>query len=193
MPPGDSGDAAASDAKLMKRIGAGDVDAFQNVMRTNGPWLVRLAYGVVGRQDEAEDIAQESLLSLWQTAEDWKPKATIGAFLRTVATRKAIDVLRRRKRDVDEFPLDELLDPGADPEEELERHQDVEMVRRMLGTLPERQRAAIALSHFEGLSLQEAASSMNLDLEAYASLLARARRTLRRHIEQDTGDQRNGD
>ena len=112
----------------MRRIGAGDTQAFRQIMTEHSPRLIRLAYGMTGRIDEAEDIAQEALLILWRHAPDWQPKATIAAYLRTVVTRKAIDTLRQSKRRADGFDLDALVDPAQGPEAEVERSQDVALL-----------------------------------------------------------------
>ncbi|MEX3008637.1 RNA polymerase sigma factor [Hoeflea sp. TYP-13] len=176
----------------MRRIGTGDTGAFRQIMTEHGPRLIRLAYGVTGRLDEAEDIAQEALLTLWRTAPDWQAKATIAAYLRTVATRKAIDVLRQRKFQVDDYQLDELHDPGQGPLVDLERSQDMTQLLEQLAQMPERQRAALVLAHFENRSHREAAEIMEIDVEAYSSLLARARRALRRKIEQSQQEEGGG-
>jgi len=182
--PSDPSASVRRDSALMSRIGAGDVAAFQEVMAGNGRRLLRLAYGIVGRLDEAEDIVQEAMLGLWQAAPEWQARATAAAYLRTLVTRKAIDVLRRRKKQAGEAVWDTLRDPGKSPEEQLAASQDRDLVQYHLGLLPERQRAALALSHFEQLSHQEAAEVLDMKVEAFASLLARARRSLRHSVEQ---------
>lgn len=168
----------------MRRIKNGETEAFRQVLAEQTKPLIKLAYGVTGQLEEAEDIAQESLLTLWRIAPKWEARATISTYLRTVVTRKAIDVIRRRKAQADDQTWEGLSDTGQNPEEELESRQTSAMVRTYLAELPDRQRAAIVLTHFENKSHQDAANAMELSVDAFSSLLARARRALRQKIEQ---------
>ncbi len=168
----------------MRRIRDGDTDAFRRVLAEQTKPLIKLAYGMTGQLEEAEDIAQDSLLTLWQTAPKWEERATIAAYLRTIVTRKAIDAIRKRKIRADDGPWEDLYDRSRTPEEELESRQIETMVRNHLAELSDRQRAAIVLTHFENRSHKEAADIMDMNLEAFSSLLARARRTLRNKIEE---------
>ncbi len=96
-------------------------------------------------------------------------------------------MLRHSKHRVDDFKMDDLQDPGQGPHEELERNQDAALLLEHLAGLPERQRAALVLAHFENRSHREAAEILEIDIEAFSSLLARARRSLRQRIEQSQG------
>lgn len=182
MSPPASDGSVRKDGELMRRVAAGDTGAFQQIMTEHSPRLIRLTYGIIGRIDEAEDIAQDTLLSLWQGATDWRPKATIAAYLRTVATRKAIDVIRQTNRRVDDCRMEELEDPGRGPQATVETEDDVARLRHHLAELPERQRTALVLTHFEDCSHRDAAAIMELDVEAFSSLLARARRSLKQRM-----------
>lgn len=181
---GSESGSAHRDAALMRRIRDGDTEAFRRVLAEQTKPLIKLAYGMTGQLDEAEDIAQESLLSLWQTAAKWEERATIAAYLRTIVTRKAIDAIRKRKAQADDREWEDLYDQGRTPEQELESRQTETMVRTHLAGLSERQRAAIVLTHFENRSHKDAAEIMDMTLEAFSSLLARARRSLRHKIEE---------
>ncbi|MDA4844121.1 RNA polymerase sigma factor [Hoeflea poritis] len=183
MSPFQSDGSVRKDGELMRRIAAGDTGALRQIMDVQAPRLTRLALGIVGRLDEAEDVAQETLLALWNAAPQWQEKSTVGAFLRTVATRKSIDLLRKRQSQVEDFEFDRLLDPGQGPEAELEKREDLARLAEMMAALPENQRTALVLAHFEGLSHAEAAETMELGVDAYSSLLARARRALRQKFE----------
>ncbi len=184
MSPPVSDGSVRTDGELMRHVGAGDTGAFQQIMTEHSPKLIRLAYGITGRIDEAEDIAQDTFLSLWRGAADWQPKATIAAYLRTVATRKAIDFLRHTNRQVDGFRMEELEDPGQGPQAAVEVENDVALLRHHLAELPERQRTALVLAHFEDCSHRDAAAVMELDVEAFSSLLARARRSLKQKMQE---------
>lgn len=184
MSPSQSDGSVRKDGELMRRIAAGDTGALRQIMDTHTHRLTRLALGIVGRIDEAEDVAQDTLLALWNAAPQWQEKSTIGAYLRTVATRKSIDLLRKRQSQVDDFEFDRLLDPGQGPEAELEKREELARLAGMMAALPENQRTALVLAHFEELSHADAADAMEMGVDAFSSLLARARRSLRQKFEE---------
>jgi len=175
------GDAIARDQARLARIAAGDEAAFAALVAEQTPRLLRFASSILGTgQAEAEELVQEALIRLWQQAEAWQPDGRISTWLHRVTYRLAIDVLRRRRPTVGIEAVEETLeDAGPEPEARLIRVEDVRALRAAVESLPERQRTAIALCHFQGLSQAEAAAVLEVSEAAYESLLARARRRLR--------------
>ncbi len=175
---GESG-SGETDAALMARVAAGDAEACRAVVERHLGPVAALARRMLGNQAEAEDIAQESMLRLWQMAPRWRPDAPIGAWLYRVAHNLAIDYLRRRKPSVDVETMVDLADPAPNPAEHLSQRQRKEAVERAIAALPERQRTAITLVHTLEMGNIEAAETMGLSVDAVESLLARGRRALR--------------
>jgi RNA polymerase sigma-70 factor (ECF subfamily) len=178
--PGD-GDGIARDQARLARVAAGDEAAFAGIVADETPRLLRFVGSILGSgQAEAEEIVQEAMIRLWQQAAAWQPDGRISTWLHRVTYRLAIDVLRRRRPTVGiETVEDTLEDEGPEPVAVLIRIEDVKALRAAVDSLPERQRTAIALCHFQGLSQAEAAAVMEVSEAAYESLLARARRRLR--------------
>ena len=173
--------AIAADAALMGRVVAGDTAAHRAVMDRHLPGLVAFAWRLAGDWATAEDVAQDAMLKLWRQAPRWKPKAQIGTWLRRVAYNRCIDLHRRARPGEDIAGLD-LEDPAAGPERNLLAQEVSAIVRRALAALPDRQRAAIAMVHFDGMSNGETAAALEVSVEAVESLLARGRRTLRERL-----------
>jgi RNA polymerase sigma-70 factor (ECF subfamily) len=167
------------DEVLMATVAAGDEAAFSGLAKAESPRLLRFARSLLAPA-EAEEVVQEALLRLWQQAESWQPKGRVSTWLHHVAYRLCIDRLRRRRPvvDVDEV-VDDLEDPAPAPDQRLIRVAEADAVRAAIAELPERQRVAILLCHFQELSQAEAAGVMGIGEEAYESLLARGRRRLR--------------
>jgi RNA polymerase sigma-70 factor (ECF subfamily) len=178
--PGD-GDGIARDQARLARVAAGDEAAFAGIVADETPRLLRFVGSMLGSgQAETEEIVQEAMIRLWQQAETWQPDGRISTWLHRVTYRLAIDVLRRRRPTVGiETVEDTLEDDGPEPVAVLIRVEDVKALRAAVDSLPERQRTAIALCHFQGLSQAEAAAVMEVSEAAYESLLSRARRRLR--------------
>lgn len=173
--------AIAADAALMGRVAAGDPAAARAVVDRHLPGLVAFAWRMVGDGSAAEDVAQDAMLKLWRQAPRWKPKAQIGTWLRRVAYNRCID-LHRRARPGDDIAGLALEDPAPGPARTLLAAEISAIVRAAMADLPERQRAAIAMVHFDGMNNGETAAALEVSVEAVESLLARGRRGLRQRL-----------
>jgi RNA polymerase sigma-70 factor (ECF subfamily) len=169
----------AHELSLMRRVKDQDVAAYRELVEAHLPRVARFAERFLGNKAEAEDVAQETFLKLWTAASTFTPQqARPSTWLFRIAHNLCID--RWRKRRV-ETALPETS--GSDrPSGLFARKQTSEAVARALGELPERQRAAITLVHYEGMAAAEAAGVLEISVEALESLLSRARRTLRERL-----------
>ncbi|ONG58277.1 hypothetical protein BKE38_03220 [Pseudoroseomonas deserti] len=174
--------AAATDEALIAWSAGGDRPAFNALAARHLPRLHALAQRITGSAAEAEEIAQEALLRAWQQAARFDPgRARFGTWLYRIAANLAIDAARRRPAAamlaVHDL-ADSLADPGLTPEDSLALRQQDAALQAALAALPERQRAALALAHDQGLSGAEAAAILDTSERAVEGLLHRARRFL---------------
>ena len=126
---------------------------------------------------DAEDVTQEAMLRLWRIAPAWEDRAAVGTWLYRVASNLCIDRMRKR-RPISGEPLPEVPDEAPGVLRRLEARDRAAALDAALAALPERQRAAIVLRHFEDRSNPEIAAVLDLSVEAVESLLARGRRAL---------------
>ncbi|MBI1261438.1 MAG: RNA polymerase sigma factor [Rhizobiales bacterium] len=168
-----------SDDELVAAVAQGDERACRMLMDRHLTRVVALARRMLGNHADAEEVAQEVFLRVWTHAERWEPgRAQFSTWLHRVATNLCLDRLRRKgTTDIDSIPEPESEEPG--PGELLEQRELADRVEEALQRLPARQRAAITLSHFQGLTNIEAAEILEVTVEAVESLLGRARRQLR--------------
>lgn len=169
-----------TDSALLARYARGDAAAAQVLTVRLVPRVMAQAYKMLGDRAEAEDVAQEALVRLWRIAPDWREgEAQVSTWLYRVVANLCTDRLRKRKRAA--VPLDDVADP-ADPGPSVEtRMQDAarrDALRAALATLPERQRLAVMLRHFEGATNPEIAERLGVSIEAVESLTARGKRAL---------------
>ena len=170
-----------ADHELMIRVAAGDAAAFRVLVERHSAMVHSLAWRMLGPAD-AEDVVQESFTRLWVNAKGWAPSGGgLGGWLRRVATNLCLDRLRRPR-----MVGDALLAGQAD--EAPPAHEGFDAARREAAVaaavriLPDRQRAAIVLTYYEGLANAEAAAILGLGVKAVESLLVRARRGLVRIV-----------
>ncbi len=167
------------DELLLERIGRGDMAAVSVLVSRKLPRLLSLARRMLGDANEAEDVAQETLVRTWKQAKVWVPgKARIDTWMHRVALNLCYDRLRRRREQVSTDDI-ELTDPAISAPAKIEAAQTAVRVQNAISALPERQREAIVLTYYQELSNSEAAALMKVSVEALESLLARARRSLR--------------
>ena len=169
-----------SDDALMQRLKGGDGAAFGELLGRHAGAVAGYSYRMLGNAAEADDIAQESFLRLWRGREKWEPRAQVRTWLLRVAHNLCIDRFRRREVVTSEFP--EVADRRPSPAGELQRKQVGRIVVEALAARPERQRSAIGLVYYEGLSNIEAAEVLGVSIDALESLLSRGRRSLRQDL-----------
>jgi RNA polymerase sigma-70 factor (ECF subfamily) len=170
------------DEDLLSRIGAGDSAAAAGLVRRHLSRILSMARRMLGDASEAEDVSQDVFLKVWRHAPGWRPGyARFETWLYRVAFNLCLDRLRRRKRMVGEAPPD-LVDPAASASRPLDEAQRRGRVQEALLRLPERQRAALILCYYEECSNTDAASVLGVSVEALESLLARARRAMKREL-----------
>jgi len=167
------------DEDLVRRVGEGDPAAIQAMVARKLPRMLSLAQRMLGDAAEAEDVAQEAMLRAWRQAPRWTPgQARFDTWLHRVGLNLCYDRLRRR-REIATDAIPDSIDDGPAPDRGLLAAETGARVEQALTRLPERQREAIVLCHYQELGNIEAAALMEISVEALESLLSRGRRALR--------------
>jgi RNA polymerase sigma-70 factor (ECF subfamily) len=175
----------ADEAILVAEAGGGDGRAFRVLMDRHLGSIVSVARRMLRDDAEAEDAAQEAFLRLWRSGATLEiGPAGIRPWLRRVVSNLCLDRVRGQSRVklVDELP--EVPEP-AKQLVALESQDVQRRVEAALQKLPDRQRMALTLFHFEGLSQIEVGQAMAISDEAVESLLSRARRQLKADLRTD--------
>lgn len=170
---------AHDDAALLRRFAAGEHEAARVLTARHLPRVLALATRMLRDPSEAEDVAQEAMLRVWRIAEEWRPgSARFSTWLHRVTLNLCYDRLRKKRgASLDEAPEPE--DPTPSVQARLEHEERGAALQEAMAELPERQRAAIVLRHFDECSNPEIAEALEISVEAVESLLARGRRALR--------------
>ncbi|MBR7620851.1 RNA polymerase sigma factor [Phenylobacterium sp. 20VBR1] len=170
---------ADPDEELLTRVARGDPAAVRALAARKLPRLLALAGRMLGEVSEAQDVAQEAMIRAWRQAPVWTPGAArFDTWLHRVTLNLCYDRLRRRREIPTETPP-EWPDEGPAPDRGLEAADVGRRVAAAMAALPDRQREAVALCHYQEMTNIEAAAIMGISVDALESLLSRGRRALR--------------
>jgi RNA polymerase sigma-70 factor (ECF subfamily) len=174
--------AQQDDAELALLAAKGDEAAYAELVRRHLPRVLAVTRRMLGSDALAEEAAQEAMLRIWTHAGSYAPeKAKLTTWLTKIAVNICLDRLRKRQEEAWPENFDVALPPDQD--RQLMQDQVAAKVNAALQQLPERQRLALVLCHYEDMSMTEAASVMETTQEAIESLLSRGRRSLKRMLE----------
>jgi len=185
------------DVKLMLRVKNGDDEAFTQLVKAYQDRLVGIFHHLLNDQEAAEDLAQDVFLRVYRARNGYKPMAKFSTWLFRIANNLASNT-RRSKGRRKEVPLN-VRDSGPIgprpqeklvaeksallPTRQLDRRELQANVRSAMETLNERQRMAVLLHKFEGMSYADIGATMEMSPAAVKSLLSRARENLRTKLE----------
>jgi RNA polymerase sigma-70 factor (ECF subfamily) len=185
------------DVRLMLQVRDDNAAAFDELMLRYQNRLVTVLDHLVGRRDQAEDLAQEVFLRVYRARKRYVAGAKFSTWLYTIANHVAANALRSRSRRPEvnltgkatESGGSNVLDKlavaasGAMPARQMDKAELRDVVRAALSGLSERQRMAVLLNKFEDMSYADIAATMEMSPQAIKSLLSRARVNLKEILE----------
>jgi RNA polymerase sigma-70 factor (ECF subfamily) len=181
----------------MLKVRDDDATAFDELMLRYQNRLVTVLEHLVGRRDQAEDLAQEVFLRVYRARKRYVAGAKFSTWLYTIANHVAANALRSRSRRPEVnlssretesggfSTLDKVAvaASGAMPTRQMDKAELRDVVREAMQGLSERQRMAVLLNKFEDMSYADIAAAMELTPQAVKSLLSRARVNLKELLE----------
>jgi RNA polymerase sigma-70 factor, ECF subfamily len=173
-----------SDAELLLASARRDATSFAELVARHYKPVYRMVWRMMNGNAETEDVAQEAFVKLWVNPSQVREAKALKGWLMRVAYNLAIDRLRCKPlADIDAVP--EIIDPSQRTGAELEERVATGRVDRAIAQLPERQKIAVTLVYFEGMTNIAAASVMDISVDAIESLLSRGRRSLKETLADD--------
>jgi RNA polymerase sigma-70 factor (ECF subfamily) len=181
---------AWSDEELVTRSIGGDPDSFnQLVLRWERP-IYALAYRVIGREEDARDVCQETFLRAFRALGGFRGQAKFSSWLYRIALNLCRDWVRRERRtpvvqvpeEMDALDMIAIQEPTASIEELVARRELTRVVERAMASLPEEQRTAIILKEYHELTFQEIADLIGCPLSTVKTRLYQGLSVLRREL-----------
>ena len=175
-----------TEQELVRAAAGGDTEAFARLVRTYENKIYSLAFRMCGSADDASDIAQEAFLAAWRGLPSFRGDSGFATWLYRLTSNAAIDYLRRQKKQRGDMSLDDeemgldAVDTGPGPQDAAERTEVRSAVAAGLQELSEGHRQVLVLREIQGLSYEEIADVLEVDLGTVKSRISRARSALRK-------------
>lgn len=173
------------DDRLIELTAQNDERAFTQLIRKYQQAVFSTIYRFTGDYDCVEDLAQEIFIKVWRNAAKFKGKSKFSTWLYRIAVNHCLNYNSKHK--IDPMSLDELVKQGRIPESlkvqsDRDKREQIEQIQKVVSELPNRQRIALVLAHYEYKSHEEIAQIMQISVSSVHSLIFRARCTLKKKL-----------
>jgi RNA polymerase sigma-70 factor (ECF subfamily) len=178
----------ATDEIIVERALTGDADAFGEIVRRWERRIFALAYGMLGRDEDARDATQETFLAAFRNLRGFRGEAKVSSWLHRIAVNQCITRQRRSKIRSESALDDEQEDSFAtpvsySPARVVEGRQETLAVRRAINSLPIELRQVVVMKEFEELTFREIAEALDLPLSTVKSRLYTALKQLQLRLQ----------
>ena len=167
---------------IIREAAQGDVNAFEEIYKAYSGLVYSVAYRMVRHQENAEEVTQEVFLTVYRKLNTFAFKSSLKTWIYRMAINTTINYAKKTNKENNrtvEFNEEfSWVDPSNDVEREVDKQFNERVVASLLNTLNPDQRACIVLRNIEGLSYQEIAEVLNININTVRTRLKRARETL---------------
>jgi len=180
-----------SDEKLLALAVESEPDAFGEVVRRWERKIFALCFGMLGREDDARDAAQETFVAAYRNISNFRGEAKVSSWLHRIAVNQCLTTKRRAKTRSEEF-LDEenheeervfVAAAAYSPSNQTEQAERNVLVRQAVGSLPIELRQVVVMKEFEEMTFQEISDTLEIPLSTVKSRLYTALKQLRSKLE----------
>ena len=180
-----------TDEKLVELSASSDPEAFGEIVRRWERKIFALCFGMLGREDEARDAAQETFIAAYRNLSNFRGEAKVSSWLHRIAVNQCLTVKRRAKTRSEEFIDDDsgenekifVAPANRSPARTTEQIERLTLVRQAVGSLPQDLRQVVVMKEFEEMTFQEISDTLELPLSTVKSRLYTALRQLKMKLE----------
>ncbi len=183
-----------TEQQLISGIKEGDEQAFKELVDKYQELVVNVCNSFLHDRDDALDVSQEVFIKVFHSVDTFKGDSKISTWLYRIAVNKSLNFLRSKKRKnifssldlllegEQNNPADSVADSEENAEEQISRNEDIERVIAVIDQLPKKQKTAINLNKFEGLSYKEISEIMNISVTETGVLINRAKSKIQKQM-----------
>jgi RNA polymerase sigma-70 factor (ECF subfamily) len=178
-----------SDEQLVERAVLNEADAFAEIVRRWDRKIFALCFGMMGREDDARDAAQETFVSAYKNLAGFRGEAKVSSWLHRIAVNHCLTAKRRKKArpedlfEDDGYGEDQRFVERRSPSLSTEQTERLRIVRQAVGSLPTDLRQVVVMKEFEDMTFQEISETLELPLSTVKSRLYTALKQLKMKLE----------
>ncbi|HEV7699028.1 MAG TPA: sigma-70 family RNA polymerase sigma factor [Pyrinomonadaceae bacterium] len=180
-----------TDEQLVEKAVRDDPEAFGEIVRRWERKIFALCFGMLGREDDARDAAQEAFIAAYRNLSRFRGEARVSSWLHRIAVNQCLTTKRRAKSRAEDFFDDEdgseerifVAAPHHSPARKAEKGERMELVRHAVRALPTDLRQVIVMKEFEEMTFQEISDTLEIPLSTVKSRLYTALKQLRMRLE----------
>jgi RNA polymerase sigma factor (sigma-70 family) len=176
------------DLRLIARVRAGDMKAFEQLYRAYHPRLTRFLLTIVRRPQIVEEVLSDTMLVVWERAAAFQGASKLSTWIFAIAYRKAMKAMRRQDEPQASPDLGDLISDDLGPEEETRQHQAALRLAEAMEELSPEHRTVLTLTYYRELGYRDIAAVMNCPIDTVKTRMFHARRHLKRRLAGDLAD-----
>jgi len=186
MPAAGDGDAEPAEVRLINRVAAGDLDAFERLYRLYHGRLTRFLDRMTRRRSLVEEVLNDTMLTVWKRSDRYNGTSKVSTWIFAIAYRKALKALQRSDEAVEDADAEQESD--SRPDDRLERHEASEQLARAIAALSHDHRAVVVFTYFHDMGYREIAQIVDCPVDTVKTRMFHARRRLRAMLAGDAED-----
>lgn len=182
-----------NDTALIQGLVEKDEAAFRELVQQFQEKVRNTCYGFLNNAEDAEDTAQEVFIEAYRSIDKFRGDASLSTWIYRISVNKSLNLIQKNKRKLwltnltgifeSSDKSDQVPDKAPRPDRQMEAMERVKTLHIAIGKLPESQRIAFTLHHFEEMSYKDIAAVMDTSLSAVESLIFRAKKRLRKDLQ----------
>lgn len=180
-----------TDSEIIAEILNGNETQLRHLINKYQDQVLRTCYGFTQSQSDAEDVAQEVFIEIYESLYSFRHEAKFSTWIYRIAVNKSLNFLRKKKRSSIFSSIEELFtgksaqgkdyaDNSRQPDDFTDPDEDVKRLKQALKQLPDTQKTALTLYTYQNLSYKQIAEVMSISLASVESLIFRAKKNLRK-------------
>lgn len=166
------------EARLIERVVAGELRAFEALYRAYHPRLTRFIERMTRQPALTGEVLDDTLFVVWQRAERYNGRSKVSTWIFGIAYRKTLKALQARDEPLPDPDADETIEPGPGPEQRLSQWQLRATLLSALDRLSPEHRAVLALTYYHGMGYREIAEIVDCPVDTVKTRMFHARRRL---------------